>query len=315
MKRSDVLALLLAGLLLPAGIGCSGPAGRSGLFGGGDLGFDVGPGQYTILLKTASMPGHLEWIKQYKQVVMRHTGWSDGELMALQIDEDHSVLYLDTYEDFADARARLSEIRQITTDNGTQPFIGAIIVPVPGRDVGPDKWNLAHVKHGMYTLLVGKWQNSPDDDFYRRKEWAVRHCKRLRDKGHPAYFYHGQSESLVTVGIFDHRAVEMVQRDGKKRPVIADPRVENLRKSNKQFRYMLVNGHVAYERIAQLDPNTRRGVYTLVEDPDSGDPVAELPKKPYLSLLVHLPQRDRTESDKARDEEFRDLSVGFPRPW
>jgi hypothetical protein len=309
VKRSEGCILVLAGCLLTAGIGCSGPGN------GGDLGFDVGPGQYTILLETASMPGHLAWIKQYKQVVMRHTGWSDAELMAMQIDEDHSALYLDTYDNFGDARSRLSEIRQITTAKGTQPFRRAIIVPVPGQDIGPDKWNLAHVDRGMYTLLVGKWQNSPGDDFYRRKEWAVRHCKRLRDKGHPAYFYHGQSESLVTVGIFDYRAVEMVEQDGKKRPVIVDPRVEKLRRSNEQFQYMLVNGHVAYERIAQIDPNTRQGVFTLVEDPDSGEPVAELPKKPYLSHLVHLPQRDRTKEDKARDQEFHDLSVGFPRPW
>ncbi|MFW5839689.1 MAG: hypothetical protein ACOCZE_03835 [Planctomycetota bacterium] len=310
-------ALLVAGpMFLLAGCNGTNTGAGGGLFASDSAGLNIGKGQYTILLQTSTGPEHLAWVKSYKQVVMKHTGFTDGQLIAMQIDENASALYLDTYETFEDARKQLKKVQEITTPTGTQPFKGALIVPVPGQDIGPDEWNLAKVDRGAYTLLVGKWQNSPDDDFFQRREWAVKHCQRLRKRGYDAYFYHAEAESLVTVGIFGEGAVEMITKGRETRPEVRDPKVAAIQKSDEMLKYMLVNGHKVYERIAQIDPVTRQTVYERVRDPETGQVRLEAPKRPYRSVLVHMPRKDKeSNSSDNQDTVFQDLDSGFPQPW
>ena len=311
MTRLTTLALVAAGVL--ALQGCDSAGGLN------DEGTDFGAGKYTILLSTMSGPSHAARIATYRDIVRKHTQWPESDLTVLQKGQDASALYYGTYDSFDQARARLSQIRDMKNPQGGKPFAAAIIVPLPGRDFGPKEWNLANVKTGAYTLCVGQWVDDPKVSFFQRREAAVKHCKELRAEGHEAYFYHGDSDSLVTVGIFGPKAVKMVRTGDTLRPQIVDPKARRMMESdNPKLRYLLLNGWQTKVSRVQVDPDTGRPVTEGFEMKD-GQLVAKLPQDVQRSQLVRLPHfkpgTEEDEDERDRGHEPAIFDSGLPKPW
>jgi hypothetical protein len=166
-------------------------------------------------------------------------------------------------------------IKELAGPNGERYFLQAMIVPYPWPDVGNPEWDLRHVD-GAYSLQVAVFQ--PTDDFHEFKQAAADYCAFLRKKGYEAYYYHGSSSSMVTVGAFGEDAV----RERKTRLERADeqgktyagldyateysPQVMKLQQ-DELFKYNLVNGQIMRVRV----PGSREAV-------------------PVPSQLVRIPQ-------------------------
>jgi len=103
-----------------------------------------------------------------------------------------------------DLKRDLKMIKELTDEHGRRLFLAARMVPEPIADKGPDHWNLENAS-GEYTLQVAVFFPSPQvDDF---KQAAVDYVAELRRKGYEAFYHHGESKSVVTVGVFGPDAV------------------------------------------------------------------------------------------------------------
>lgn len=102
-------------------------------------------------------------------------------------------------------RADLAMLKELADDQGRHLFIGATMVIEPLPDVGRPEWNLLNVE-GEYTLQVAAFFR--DHDLHNFKQAAAEYCASLRNKGYPAYYHHGESISVVTIGVFGHEALD-----------------------------------------------------------------------------------------------------------
>lgn len=135
-------------------------------------------------------------------------------------------------------------IRELGVGSGERYFVGARIVRFPVPDVGNPAWQLRNAS-GVYSLQVAAFE--PTDDFWDYKAAAAKYCEWLRSKGYEAYYFHGETVSIVTVGSFGESAVIPSER-GLPRysaEVVAMQRDELLR-------YNLVNGAIVKAR--SVDP-------------------------------------------------------------
>jgi hypothetical protein len=273
---------------------------------------NLGKGQYTILLDTAHGPSHHQRIQAYKRIIMSNMDWPGSDLLVVSREgEEATSLYYDTFESFDAATRRLKQIRRIQTQTGKKPFdtVHVQVVPVPGSRIGPPEWDLTSTK-GAYTLCVGRWYNMPDRDFFLRRENAVLHCKMLREKGHEAYYYHGESESLVTVGLFGPDTVKVIPTGDVNQARIVDPRVRTLRQ-HPDLATFVENGWTRVDHVQQQ--KERRPVLDR-----EGNPVRKQIKA--RSHLVRHPagvQDGRTADTKQQTENPNGPidRPGVPKPW
>jgi hypothetical protein len=101
-------------------------------------------------------------------------------------------------------RADLLLLKELADAEGVHYFLHARKVPFPDRDVGEPEWDLRRAE-GLYTLQVAVYFNTTE--MQSRKLAAVEKARQLRNKGLEAYYYHGQAQSIVTVGLFGEDAV------------------------------------------------------------------------------------------------------------
>lgn len=289
--------------------GCESPTGSS-MGMGSDL--NLGEGQYTILLDTAHGPSHHDRIQAYKRIIMQNMDWPGSDLLVVRReDEEATSLYYDTFESFDAAARRLKQIRRIKTPTGKKPFdtVHVQVVPVPGSQMGPPEWDLTNTK-GAYTFCVGRWYNMPDKGFYLRRENALLHCKHLREQGYEAYYYHGQTESLVTIGLFGPDAVELRKVGERHKPVIVDPRVRRLQRDPKVATF-LENGWTGKDRQYSFDPKAKR-----VALDSEGKPVAN--EQVLKSRLVEHPHKDAAATTATETKDNPNAAInrpGVPKPW
>jgi len=205
---------------------------------------------YTILLWVLSDPQtHPTDARQFKQAIERQTGWKN---IFIVNKTDHSTLYWGRYRTPKDAQANLKLAKSYRTSAGIPLFAKSIIIPLPGKQIGPGEWNLANAT-GKYTVIVAVFYNVPEADYVGRKRFAVQYCKQLRDEGLEAYYRHGPAKSFVTIGAFGASAVEKVTEGDKIRTVIHEQRINDIMK---RFPFLAVNGRKQY--VVMFDPKTRR---------------------------------------------------------
>ena len=176
-----------------------------GLAGCGDL-TQTKDGEYTILLKAFAGPGHVEEANRYKAETQSRTDW---EGMYAVHEENQSELFWGKYATAEAAGRNLGTAREFAPV-GIKAYPIAIVVPVPGQDIGPPEWNLRNAK-GRYTVVVAKYYNLPpkllSPAYARRREDAVEYCTELRKSGFEAYFLLEPRVSYVTIGTFPASAV------------------------------------------------------------------------------------------------------------
>jgi len=165
-------------------------------------------------------------------------------------------------------------------------FARAMVVPLPGKDVGPAEFNLTAAK-GSMTVLVAVFRDVPEKKLFRRRGRAVDYCRRLRQGGYEAYYWHGKVSSHVTIGSFTNSSVREERTPHGTRTVVTDPRVLQIQKD---FPMLAINGY---------------GENQIIRDPGTG----KVHRIPYKSRLVRIPRHDDGDDSAAEDR------TGFPQPW
>ncbi len=264
-------------------LGCDGGSGTEGdlatgrgLFGRpgpGESTSELSPaagstGQYTILLFVNTGPTHASDARKVKADTQKHTGWDD--LMVVH-EAGQSMLYWGTFASLDQASKKLDVARGARAPAGHRPFAKAIVVPLPGVDLGPARWQLKNAP-GAYSVCVATFHNVPEKDFTQRKQAALAYCKQLRAQGEQAYVDHGPAVSSVCIGAFPEASVRMVKERGRIHPKIIDPRIKAILK---KYPVRPVNGMEEWVTIPQLDPKT-------------GRPMKVLSK----SYAVHIPEKE-----------------------
>ncbi len=166
--------------------------------------------------------------------------------------------------DNPDAQANLRRVKG-TLIREQPAFARAMLTRIKLRPItaGIDPYSLMSVRlrypnrNPLYTLEVGIWSDFDSgelslDEIHRKAEAQTR---QLRSQGYEAYFYHDDDRrvSAVTVGVFDHTAID--SRSGLYSPA--------LQQLLERFPAHLVNGERLLEPIDGR--NTRRG--TRVQKP------------------------------------------------
>ncbi len=170
----------------------------------------------------------------------------------------------------ADAQRDLEWVKSLTVNN-RPAFPLAMLTRVKSLHSGPlDPMDLMSARKRfprvdpLYTLEVGVWGDFESGALTREQVHAAteRYARELRGRGFEAYFYHDDDKglSIVTVGLFDHRAIDT-------RTGFYTPAVEALLR---EFPAHLVNGAELREPIDSRHPS--RG--TRVQRP----------------MLVHVPK-------------------------
>ncbi|MCH2148506.1 MAG: hypothetical protein MK095_03655 [Phycisphaerales bacterium] len=117
------------------------------------------------------------------------------------------------------AKEDLNRLRDITINN-KQVFRTAILTEIkPKREsdqIAEDELLWVRVKYPdirvLYTLEVALWGDFESGNWpaQQRRSAAAKYARSLRSQGIPAFYYHdeGRNMSMVTVGVFDHTAID-----------------------------------------------------------------------------------------------------------
>ena len=185
-------------------------------------------GNYTILLYICRSPtGHVQQAKYFRKRTEEHAGWKN--LFAV-VRDDHSLLCWGRYKTRSDAQRNLKRAQDYVTPASARPYALALIIPVPGKeDVGPPEWRLEDTPaRYVYTVLVAEFYDVPDADYIGRRKFAVDFCKQLRQKRQDAYYKHDPASSIVTIGLFERSAVQVVTKGKTRQRVVRDPRIRQI---------------------------------------------------------------------------------------
>lgn len=203
-------------LILPALAGCGGDPAA----GGNSLGQAFAPTSpgapgaqddcYTVCLIDFEVRQQAEY---YRKAMAEQKGWKDVFLREVKASSPTSVgppaRYQVCYGRFRtldDAQPNLKTAKAYRAQNGEVIFPRAIIVIIPGKDVGPEEWNLRS-KSGPYHLVIASFADDPARNYVGRKNFAVDYCRQLRQGGYEAYFFHTPGVSYVVLGNFGPDAV------------------------------------------------------------------------------------------------------------
>jgi hypothetical protein len=206
--------------------------------------------RYTILLTVLNGEDHVQQAVRYKDLTEKEAGWKDLNIVHM---ENHSELYWGNYASPAQAQENLKAAKMFRTPGGVPVYAQAIVVPVPGKPVGPPELNLDNAP-GEYALVVAAFYDVPEANYYGRKQFAVEYCQQLRKQGYEAYYTHGLSQSLVVIGSFPASAVQEEKRpNAPTRWVALDPRLAELQR---KFPLLAVNGYS--EKTIVVNPKTQK---------------------------------------------------------
>lgn len=203
-------------------------------------------GGHTILLEVVAGENHVATAKTRKALAVQQTKWKD---IFLVHKSGQSQICWGTYRSVSAAGKNLKKAKAFRASDGRVVFAGAIVIPVPGKKVGPPEWDLANAT-GAHSLLVAAFHDVPAGKYIGRKKFAVQYCRRLRDRGYEAYYYHGLGNSTVTIGAFPSSSIKDGTSGGK---LIADPKIISLMKD---FPQLAVNGNAVSRKV--YNPQTRK---------------------------------------------------------
>lgn len=158
------------------------------------------------------------------------------------------------------AQRDLRRIREFDLE-GQRPFATAFLAPpVETNDLGATpQFHLSRATHefgalARYTLQIGVYESANPAEARRAAEQAA---AELRRGGEPAFYYHGPSRSMVTVGAFTAREA------GLESP-IPSPILEEFRRRHP---FNLFNGRRLEQRTAGASRTTPQPSF-LVEIPE-----------------------------------------------
>ena len=129
--------------------------------------------------------------------INRVTGMSDAWVTD---DGNRSTVLYGRFTDPHSTQAQLAlhAIQQLEVDE-QQPYAKAQLQPVASlASVSSSPHDLAQYS-GLYSLQIAAFQ---DADRALQRRAAKQYVQQLRDEGEDAYYYHGRTMSLVTVGLF-----------------------------------------------------------------------------------------------------------------
>ena len=240
MRNALVLCLLAltACCVLP---GCKPPPG----------GLDDIDEGLTIWLKTTRGFRHIQDARLERDALEK-AGWRNVYIVT---KANHSEVLWGKYRKMEYAQDDLRAAREHRNDQGRTPFAGAIIRAMPGKNYGRPEWNLLKAR-GAYTVLMATYFNVIREGFFGRKKAAADLCEVYRKMGYEAYYYHGPSESHVTIGAFPDSSVQMTRDDRSVRTIIRDQRIVKIIQT---FPELSVNERKQITHIPISGPGTKRG--------------------------------------------------------
>jgi hypothetical protein len=153
--------------------------------------------------------------------------------------------------------SRVHAIEVMLDGERVKPFAGAFLAPpaaVKGSIPEYDLRNARRLKGdwALYTLQIGVYSREDKPATAREMEEfraaAEKAVVQLRREGEQAYYYHGPTRSMVTVGLFGKEDFDAASR-------LESPALKALRK---KFPYNLQNGAGVKRRVILTDPKTGR---------------------------------------------------------
>ncbi len=164
--------------------------------------------QFTIFCARYWGPAHVERASRSRDELIRGTNMRDWYTV---IENDQTLLYYGFYKSIEEPKAQADRRKiELMTDaqTGDRPFRHALFVELTAPDpTAPPEWNLLNAQ-GKYTLQIGVYKGSP-----QRKEAAVASVAEARKQGIPAYYYHGETASLVCVGVWPESAIKYTDQN------------------------------------------------------------------------------------------------------
>lgn len=145
----------------------------------------------------------------------------------------------------------LARIQQIEV-NGDKPFRYALLAPPSGSMKGDmPQYNLLQAKRqlgddALYTLQIGAYgtlgqaTKPTSEELDKVRKAAEEAAYKLRQEGEQAYYYHGPSMSMVTIGVFGVEDFD---------PQVPNFKSARLRDAQKRHPYNLYNGQGVREKI------------------------------------------------------------------
>jgi hypothetical protein len=190
---------------------------------------------YTILLSVFRGENHMAEARNTKVTVEKSSSWND---LFVVHKAGWSELYRGRYVSMEDAQGDLKKTKAWRDALGDQPFAHAMVMALPGKEVGPPEWNLLRTG-GVFTVAVAEFYDVPEASYVGRKDFAVRCCREFRAEGLEAYYYHGPAKSFVCIGSFPEASYPSINEGGKIKQVVRDERIRALLK---RFPLLAVNG-------------------------------------------------------------------------
>lgn len=230
-----------------ASAGCSSPDQGAGVYrddfrevfgeGGGDGSYR--DAQWAILLRAFSGGGALERAEAAAAGFRANAGLESARV----VPRSNGAVVV--YGGFAspDDRAAQRELARVKglTFNGVTPFATAFLAPQGGTDPGSvPELNLAEARerHGRgakYTLQIAVYESDRGAEAKRAAEEAA---LQLRRDGELAFYYHGPTKSMVTLGLFGDRDYDPA----------TDRRSAALQELQRRYPHNLLNGRTIIER-------------------------------------------------------------------
>lgn len=193
---------------------------------------------------------------------MLHRLKRDTSLTDLWVHEARgaAAVYRGRYTERRAAETALQQVRQ-TTLAGRKPFRHADLVPLQRRNqTFDDPLNAAQFP-GRFTLQIGYFDEDFDGD---RRKAAEETVHALRDAGHDAYYYHGEHNSLVTIGVYDYREAFVSRPDPRLPSSLIDMYAPYIHELQEQFPYNLGNTPNLLDGQEQDHPDAQPSMLTRI---------------------------------------------------
>lgn len=249
-KLSVITAEFLIFAILPACASNSQSSGNFSMMSGGAT------EEWTILCKEFVGSDHRRYCEEYAETLRRTPEIRTDEVECRHDDSQAvSRLYYGRYRRRVNSRtgersrppeliADLQLIQDLGDPVHGRHFVQARMTLVPQEKLGPEAYKLSNAP-GLYSLQIAVFYPEPGYSNYRQD--AVKLVQQLRREGYEAYYYHGEVQSMVTVGSFGPEAV-IVTPEGQYQD---SAEVGALRRRDPRFEYNYENHRVRAKIIDQ----------------------------------------------------------------
>jgi len=176
---------------------------------------------WAISLEYVTGPDHDRAAVKRRIALAQELGRAD---VSVRSRSDGSVVVLGAYLSAADpiTQRDLEWVRAVRRGE-TRPFARAYLLPPPVQGVAGDaqpEWNLAGIRSTRagagkeLTLQIAAFDGGGSIE--RARMEAEAYTEELRGNGEDAYYFHGQTLSVVTIGLFDASEADSTGRPASK---------------------------------------------------------------------------------------------------